>query len=256
MSKIASAFKDGKAFIGFLSGGDPSVQKTEEFIVEMIRAGVDLIEIGVPFSDPVAEGPVIERATMRALENGVTMDDLFEMVVRLRQKYDTPMVFMTYLNPVFRYGYEQFCKRCQETGLDGVIIPDMPFEEQEELRGAADLYDVDIITLIAPTSKERVEQIAKNSKGFLYLVSSMGVTGVRGEITSDFSDMTAAVRAVSDIPAAVGFGISTPQQAAEIAHVADGVIVGSAIVKIIEEHRDNAGSFLYDYVKEMKDAIR
>ncbi|MDR3240368.1 MAG: tryptophan synthase subunit alpha [Clostridiales bacterium] len=255
MSNIGKAFQNGKAFIGFVTGGDPSLEKSEEFIFEMIRAGADLIEIGAPFSDPIAEGPVIQRANLRALAAGVTTDKLFELAARVRRQSDIPLVFLTYLNPVLHYGYEAYFQKCQTIGLDGIIIPDLPFEEQEEVRAVSVRCSVDLISLVAPTSESRIAKIAKNAAGFVYIVSSMGVTGIRGEITTDLNAILAAVRSASDIPAAVGFGVSTPEQAAHIARIADGVIVGSAIVKIIEEYGERAGEHLFAYVQKMKEAI-
>jgi tryptophan synthase alpha chain len=266
MSNIEKAFQNGKAFIGFVTGGDPSIEKTKEFVREMIRAGSDLIEIGVPFSDPIAEGPVIQEANIRALSNGATVEKLFDLVSDLRKETQVPIVFLTYLNPVFHYGlttckangqagYDAFFKRCADTGLDGIIVPDLPFEEQPEALGAASRYGVDIISLIAPTSETRVKEIARKASGYIYLVSSMGVTGVRSEITTDLGSIIAAIRSVTKVPVAVGFGIHTPSQAAQMAHMADGVIVGSAIVKIIAEHGNAAGPHVYRYVKEMKEAV-
>ncbi|MDR3278455.1 MAG: tryptophan synthase subunit alpha [Oscillospiraceae bacterium] len=256
MSNIKKAFENGKAFIGFLTGGDPSIEKSEEFIFEMLRAGADLIEIGVPFSDPIAEGEVIQRANLRALAAGATVDKLFALVARVREKSDTPLVFLTYLNPVLHYGYEAFFKRAREAGLDGVIIPDLPFEEQGEVRDVARENGVDVIALVAPTSEGRAREIAARAAGFLYVVSSMGVTGVRSEIRTDIASIVALAKSVSDIPAAVGFGIGTPEQARELARLADGVIVGSAIVKIIEQYGGDAGEPLRAYVKSMKAAVR
>jgi tryptophan synthase alpha chain len=255
MSKIGSAFENGKAFIGFVTGGDPTVAKTEEYIFEMIRGGADLIEIGVPFSDPVAEGEVIQRANLRALAAGATVDKLFALVARVREKSDVPLVFLTYLNPVFHYGYERFFAQCAAVGLDGIIIPDLPFEESEEVKGVSARHGVDLISLIAPTSEDRARTIAQHASGFLYIVSSLGVTGVRSEIKTDIASIVGLVRSVSAVPAAVGFGIGTPAQGAEMSKLADGVIVGSAIVKLIEEHGENAGLPLYEYVKSMKAAV-
>ena len=256
MSNIAQAFKNGKAFIGFVTGGDPSIEKTKEFVREMIRAGADIVEIGIPFSDPIAEGPVIQEANIRALKAGTTVEKLFTLVQELRKETAVPLVFLTYLNPVFHYGYDAFFKKASLCGLDGIIIPDLPFEEQAEVRESSSRYGVDLISLIAPTSEARIKEIAQNATGFLYLVSSMGVTGIRSEITVDLASIVAAVRSVSSLPAAIGFGIHTPTQAAQMARVADGAIVGSAIVKIVAEHGDAAGPYIYRYVKEMKDACR
>lgn len=255
MSKIKNAFANGKAFIGFLTAGDPSLDKTEEFILSMINAGADLIEIGIPFSDPIAEGEVIQAANIRALSVGTTLNRIFEMVKAVRQKTQVPLVFLTYLNPVFTYGYDHFFRNCSENGIDGVIIPDIPFEEKGELLPFSDKYGVDIISLIAPSSNERITKLASNAKGFVYCVSSMGVTGVRSEIKTDLPSILSAIKEATDIPTAVGFGISTPQQASEICAYADGIIVGSAIVKIIEEYGVNASKPLFEYVKTMKQAI-
>jgi len=255
MSKIKNAFTSGKAFIGFLTAGDPSLEKTEEYILSMISAGADLIEIGIPFSDPVAEGEVIQRANIRALSIGTTLNKIFDMVKAVRLKTQVPIVFLTYLNPVFTYGYDGFFRKCSENGIDGVIIPDIPFEEKGELLPFSDKYEVDVISLIAPSSKERIAELASNAKGFVYCVSSMGVTGVRKEIQTDLPSILSTIKATTNIPVAVGFGISTTQQASEISEYADGIIVGSAIVKIIEEHGDNATKPLYEYVRAMKQAV-
>lgn len=254
-NKIAQIFADQKAFIAFLTAGDPSLDKTEEFILAMDQAGADLVEIGIPFSDPIAEGPVIEKANERALSAGATTDKIFDMVKRLRQKTAMPLVFLTYMNPIFVYGIERFFKACQDTGINGIIIPDLPFEEKKEVLATATAYQVDVITLIAPTSQDRIQMLAKDASGFIYLVSSMGVTGVRSEIKTDLTSIIAAIREVTKTPVAVGFGISTPEQASEISKTADGVIVGSAIVKMIAEHGENATAVLSDYVKAMKTAI-
>lgn len=255
MSNIKNAFKNGKAFIGFLTAGDPSLDKTEEFILSMVDAGADLIEIGIPFSDPVAEGRVIQRANIRALSVGTTLEKIFNMVKAVRLKTQVPIVFLTYLNPVFRFGYDHFFRECSENGVDGVIIPDIPFEEKGELMPFSEKYGIDIISLVAPTSEARIAKIANSAQGYVYCVSSMGVTGVRSEIKTDLPSLLSAIKATTNIPTAVGFGISTPQQAAEISKYADGIIVGSAIVKIIEEHGTNSAEYLYEYVKDMKQAI-
>ena len=257
MSKrIADAFKNGKAFIPFITAGDPSIEKTKEFILEMEKAGADLIEIGIPFSDPIAEGIVIQEADIRSLSAGTTTDDVFAMVGELREQTDMPLVFMTYLNPVFHYGYERFFSNCEKVGISGVIIPDMPFEEKGECAGIAKAHGVDVISMIAPTSEHRIREIASDAEGFLYIVSSMGVTGIRSEIRTDLQGILAAVREASDVPCAIGFGINTPEQAARMAGIADGVIVGSAIVRIAAEYGPEAGPHIADYVRRMKDAVR
>ena len=254
MSRIANAFKGETAFIGFLTGGDPSCEKTVEFILEMEKSGCDLIEIGIPFSDPMAEGVVIQDANIRALDNNTTTDDIFEIVREVRKKSNIPIVFLTYINPVFFYGYEKFFKKCNEIGVDGIISPDLPFEEKGEIADIAKANDVDVISLIAPTSKQRIQMIAEDASGFIYVVSSLGVTGIRSEIKTDLKSILDDIREVSDLPLAVGFGINTPNQAKEIGKIADGVIVGSAIVKIIEEHGNGATKYLKEYVSSMKSA--
>lgn len=255
MSKIKHAFENKKAFIAFMTAGDPSLEKTEEFVLAAERGGADLIEIGIPFSDPIADGPVIQDASVRALKNNITTDDIFDLVVSIRKKTNIPLVFLTYLNSVFKYGYDKFLARCQEIGVDGLIIPDLPFEEKGEIAPIAKKYDVDIISLIAPTSEQRIQSIAKASSGFLYIVASMGVTGVRSELRSDLPSILEAVKAASDTPAAVGFGINTPEQAKTISGFADGVIVGSAIVKLIAQYGDAAAPYVEEYVASMKNAM-
>ena len=254
MSKIANAFKNGTAFIGFLTAGDPTIDKTIEYILAMEEAGCDLIEIGIPFSDPMAEGVVIQDANVRALKHDTTTDDVFEMVRRVREVTDIPLVFLTYINPVFFYGYEEFFKKCGELGIDGIISPDLPYEEKGEIKDIALKNDVDVISLIAPTSSERIKMIANDATGFIYVVSSLGVTGMRSEIKTDLNAILSDIREVTDLPLAVGFGINTPQQAEDISKIADGVIVGRAIVKIIEEHGENASEALKEYVSSMKNA--
>ncbi|MBR1471261.1 MAG: tryptophan synthase subunit alpha [Lachnospiraceae bacterium] len=254
MSRIKNAFTKGKAFISFLTGGDPDIATTERLIRVMEENGADLIEIGIPFSDPIAEGPVIQAADERALKGGCTTDDLFEMVRRLRRSTQIPLVFMTYYNPVFSYGNEKFLKNCQEAGIDGVIIPDLPFEESDEIRDTCHQYGIDLINMIAPTSEERIARIAASAEGFLYCVSSLGVTGMREQITTDVASMIEKVRKISNIPCAIGFGISGSQQAKEMGAVSDGVIVGSAIVKLIAEHGTDSDAAVADFVKQMKEA--
>ena len=243
--KITEAFSRGKAFIPFITCGDPSLDVTEKIVNAMVEAGADLIELGIPFSDPTAEGPVIQGANLRALSGGVTTDKVFDMVEKIRKNTDVPMVFMTYANVVFSYGTERFCKRAQEVGMDGLILPDVPYEEKEEFAEVADKYGLDLISLIAPTSHERIATIAKDAEGFVYCVSSLGVTGMRSQITTDIGAMVKLVKAQKDIPCAVGFGISTPEQAKKMAVQADGVIVGSAIVKLCESY----GADCVPYIK-------
>lgn len=255
MSRINKAFENGKAFIAFVTGGDPDLETTKELIIEMEKSGADLIEIGIPFSDPVAEGPVIQEANERALGNGCTTDKLFDAIKEVRQTVKVPLVFLTYLNPIYTYGKVKFMKRCVECGIDGIIVPDLPFEEKEEIAPECREYGVDLISLIAPTSHERITMIAKEAMGFVYCVSSMGVTGVRNDITTDLKSMTDLVRKATDIPCAFGFGIATPEQAEYVARYSDGAIVGSAIVKIIAEHGKNSVPYVGEYVKKMKQAV-
>lgn len=252
MNKIADAFKNKKAFITYLMAGDPDLETSAQYILTAQKAGADLIEVGIPFSDPIAEGEVIQAAGIRALNAGIRLDSVFDMVASIRDKMRIPMVFMTYLNPVFVYGYDRFFARCADIGISGIIIPDMPFEEQGEAKKEAAKHGVKIVTLIAPTSQKRVAEIARNAEGFIYLVSSMGVTGVRREITTDLSSIIADIRKITDIPIAIGFGISTPEQAERYFAIADGVIVGSAIVRIIGQYGTNATQALYGYISAMK----
>lgn len=252
MSRIGEAFHNKKAFIPFVTGGDPTLDITEQLLYAMEEAGADLIEIGIPFSDPIAEGVVIQEANERALKAGCTTDKLFDMVLRARQRVTVPMVFLTYLNPIYTYGKEKFMKRCEECGIDGIIVPDMPFEEKGELLDVCEKYGVDIISLIAPTSNERIRMIAGEAKGYIYCVSSLGVTGVRSEIKTDIAGMVKLVRETTEVPCAVGFGISTPEQARKMAGLSDGAIVGSAIVKIIAEYGKDCVPQVAEYVRIMK----
>ena len=255
MSKIAKAFQNGKAFIPFVTCGDPSLDTTKEIVLAMAKNGADLIELGIPFSDPTAEGPVIQEANIRALSVGTTTDKIFDLVRDIRTEIDTPMVFMTYANVVFSYGAEKFISTCQNIGIDGLILPDLPFEEKEEFLDLCHQYDVDLVSLIAPTSANRIAMIAKEAEGFIYLVSSLGVTGTRSEIKTDLASIVEVVRENTDTPVAIGFGISTPEQAAKMAGIADGAIVGSAIVKLIAKHGTEAAPVVADYVKSMKEAL-
>lgn len=256
MSKIGKAFENGKAFIAFVTGGDPDLETTEQILYAMEEAGADLIEIGIPFSDPIAEGAVIQEANERALAAGCTTDKLFDTVKKAREKVTVPIVYLTYANAVVKYGKEKFMKRCVECGIDGLIVPDIPFEEKEELSGVCEEYGVDLISMIAPTSHERIKTIAREAKGFVYCVSSMGVTGVRKEIKTDIGAMVKLVKEVTDTPCAIGFGIATPEQAEKMASLSDGAIVGSAIVKLVAQYGKEAPGYVGEYVKSMKEAVR
>ena len=255
MSKIKSAFENGKAFIPFITCGDPNLDTTEKIVREAVKNGADLIELGIPFSDPTAEGPVIQGANIRALAGGVTTDKIFDMVKKLREDLSIPMVFMTYANVVFSYGAEKFICTCHDIGIDGLILPDLPYEEKDEFLPICEKYDVDLISLIAPTSDKRIGMISKDAKGFIYIVSSLGVTGTRNEITTDLDSVVSVIRKNTDVPCAIGFGISTPEQASKMASLSDGAIVGSAIIKIIEKYGKDSPKHVGEYIKSMKDAL-
>lgn len=256
MSKIKSAFENGKAFIPFITCGDPDLETTEKVIKEAVKNGADLIELGIPFSDPTAEGVVIQGANIRALKGGITTDKIFDFVRKIRTEIKIPLVFMTYANVVFSYGAEKFISLCKEVEIDGIILPDLPFEEKDEFEPICKKYDIDLISLIAPTSKDRISKIAKNASGFIYIVSSLGVTGTRKEIKTDLNSIIKVVRENTDLPCAIGFGISTPEQAKKMSDIADGVIVGSAIIKLLEKYGRNAPCYVGEYIKQMKDSIK
>ncbi len=255
MSNIQKAFQNGKAFIAFLTCGDPDLGTTAAAVRAAVAGGADLIELGIPFSDPTAEGPVIQGANLRALQGGVTTDQVFGLVWELRRDVSIPLVFMTYANVVFSYGSERFIANCREVGIDGLILPDVPYEEKEEFLPLCRQYGVDLISLIAPTSQNRIAMIAREAEGFLYIVSSLGVTGARKEITTDLASIVKVVRQNTQIPCAIGFGISTPQQAGEMAALADGAIVGSALVQLLEQYGKDAPAHIGAYVREMKAAM-
>lgn len=255
MSKIKEAFAKGKAFIPFITCGDPDLETTEKIVRSMVANGADLVELGIPFSDPTAEGPVIQGANIRALSGGVTTDKIFDMVRSLRRDIAVPMVFMTYANVVYSYDAEKFISICAEIGIDGLILPDLPFEEKDEFASICQKYQVDLISLIAPTSENRISMIAKEAEGFIYIVSSLGVTGVRNEIKTDIPSMVKLIRENTEIPCAVGFGISTPEQAAKMASISDGAIVGSAIIKLIAQYGKDAADPVGEYVHQMKTAL-
>ena len=256
MNKIAKAFEGKKAFIAFITGGDPDIETTGKLIVAMAKSGVDIIEIGIPFSDPVAEGIVIQEADERALANGCTVDKLFDMVKRIRDKVDIPLLFMSYINPIFVYGKERFMEKCSLCGIDGVIVPDLPLEEKDEIAAVCAKYGITQIPMIAPTSHERINSIAEDAEGFIYCVSSLGVTGVRSEIGTEIADMIKQVKVISATPCAIGFGVSTPEQAAKMAAISDGVIVGSAIVKLVAEYGRDSVVPVTQFVRRISDAVK
>ena len=255
MSNIRKAFEKGKAFIPFITCGDPDLETTAKVVKAAVANGADLIELGIPFSDPTAEGPVIQGANLRALTGGVTTDKVFDLVRELRKDVTVPMVFMTYANVVYSYDAEKFIRTCEEIGIDGLILPDLPFEEKDEFLPICKKYNVDLISLIAPTSENRISMIAKEAEGFIYVVSSLGVTGTRSEIKTDLKSIVEVIRANTTVPCAIGFGISTPEQAKKMAELSDGAIVGSAIIKYLEKYGKDAPKYIGEYVKSMKDAI-
>lgn len=254
--RIKAAFENGKAFIPFVTCGDPNLETTKKIIAELANAGAAVIELGIPFSDPTAEGPVIQAANLRALSAGTTTDKIFDMVAEVRKTVDTPLVFMTYANVVFHYGIEKFAERAAAAGVDGLILPDVPFEEKEEFAPAFAERGMDLISMIAPTSEERIDMIAREAQGFVYCVSSLGVTGTRSQITTDLDSIVAHIRKATDTPVAIGFGISNPEQAANMAAKADGAIVGSAIVKIVAAEGENAAPAVGEFARKMVQAVR
>ena len=256
MSRIRNAFANGKAFIPFITCGDPDIATTEAVIRAAVANGADLIELGIPFSDPTAEGPVIMNANLRALTNGIRTDDVFELVARLRRDIEISLVFMTYANVVFSYCSEKFFTRCQQTGIDGLILPDVPFEEKGEFLEIGHRHGVELISMVAPTSADRISMIAREAEGFIYVVSSLGVTGTRTRITTDLASIVRVIRENTAVPCAVGFGISTPEQARKMADNSDGAIVGSAIIKLLERYGKDSPKYVGAYVKSMKDAVR
>ncbi len=255
MSNIYKAFQNKKAFIPFITCGDPDLETTLEIVKAAAENGADLIELGIPFSDPTAEGPVIQGANLRALKGGVTTDKIFDLVAEIRKTVTIPMVFMTYANVVYSYGAEKFISKAAALGIDGLILPDIPYEEKDEFKPLCEKYGLDLISMIAPTSENRIAMIAKEAKGFIYLVSSLGVTGTRSEITTDLASIVKLIRENTSVPVGIGFGISTPEQAEKMASVADGAIVGSAIIKIMEKYGRDCPAYVGEYVKSMKSAV-
>ncbi len=244
-----------KALVTFVTAGDPDLDTTEKLVLEMFDKGSDLVEIGVPFSDPIAEGGTIQRASLRALKNKTNLDQIFSMVSRLRDVTEKPILLMMYLNTVFRYGTERFFENCKRVQIDGVIIPDMPFEERDEVKEYAEKTGVRSIYLVAPTSKERVKMIAEESKGFLYIVSSLGVTGTRNEISTDFNDLLAPLKEGDYCPACIGFGISDGEQARKMVSYCDGCIIGSAIVNIVEKYGKDSIGPVGGFIESIREAL-
>lgn len=256
MNRITQAFTNHKAFIPFITCGDPDLETTRQVILEAVKNGASLIELGIPFSDPTAEGPVIQAANLRALEGGIHTTAILNFVKDLRREVSIPLVFMTYANVVYSYGIDRFLQACQDAQIDGLILPDVPYEEKEEFQVPCQKYGVAFISLIAPTSKDRVQMIAQEAEGFIYIVSSLGVTGERSQIRTDLQSIINQVRQVTATPCAIGFGISAPDQAKEMGALADGVIVGSAIVKRIGQNGKKAPAIVGQYIHEMTAALK
>ncbi len=250
MSKIKDAFNGKKVFIPFITCGFPTLETTAACVREMVKNGAGIIELGIPFSDPTAEGVVIQEANLESLKAGVTTEKVFDLVKDLRRDVEIPLIFMTYANVIFAYGAEKFISTCAEIGIDGIILPDLPFEEKNEFLPLCRKYGVDLISMIAPTSENRIAMIAKEAEGFLYVVSSLGVTGTRTEITTDLAPIIKTVRENTNVPCAIGFGISTPEQAKKMFALADGAIVGSAIIKILKKYGENSAPYVGEFVKE------
>lgn len=244
MSRIKDTFdtlksRGEKALITYLTGGDPSLAATRELVLSMARSGADIVEIGIPFSDPLADGPVIQAASLRALSAGSTVAGLLNTVRNIRRDSQVPIVLMTYYNPVMQYGLGQFTIDAVQSGVDGLIVPDLPYEESEPLRLQADQNGLDLIPLVAPTSTPaRLSAICSAARGFVYCVAVTGVTGTRVQIETDLDALTREVRRHTNLPVAIGFGVSGPESAARVSGYCDGVVVGSALVKLIGE-KDN-----------------
>jgi tryptophan synthase alpha chain len=256
MTNLTKVFQNNKAFIPFVVADDPDFDTTVESILTLAQNGADIVELGIPFSDPVADGPVIQAADLRAFSAGVNTETVFEIVEKVRESSSVPLVFLTYANIPFKYGYDKFCRRCQELDVSGLVIPDLPLEEQAEIKPYADEYDIALIPLVAPTSADRIEKIARNATGFIYVVSSLGVTGIRDEIAiQNLSETIDRIRQVTDVPAAIGFGIHSPEQAHKLSEIADGVIIGSAVVKIISEGGIDVQNQLAQYSQSIRENL-
>jgi len=250
MNKLEEVFKNKKAFIPFVVADDPDFDTTVKNVLTLANNGADIIELGIPFSDPVADGPIIQAADLRAFAAGVNTDVVFDIVGKIRESTDIPLIFLTYTNIVYKYGYERFCKRCHDLNISGLVIPDLPLEEQGDLAEYTDQYDISLIQLIAPTSGNRISKIAAQAKGFIYMVSSMGVTGKREDFSNELSSTIEKIKEVTDVPVAIGFGIHSAQQAKDLSEIADGIIIGSAVVEIVDKGED-----LTEYSREISQAI-
>lgn len=261
IDKTFDALKETKekALVSYITAGDPDLNTTKEIVLQMEQAGVDIIEVGVPFSDPVADGPVIEKAAQRALQKGVSLKKIIEMVKELREHTNIPILLMGYFNPLFRYGLEGFVEDASAAGVDGVIIPDLPYEESAELNVLLSDHGMHLIQLVAPTTTdERLQQICGTARGFIYCVSVTGVTGMRSNNDSNLEEFMSRVERFAKIPTVVGFGISGSQQAKEAGNYCDGVVVGSAFVKLIHDRnsdKEEMLSHVADFAKDLKNAL-
>lgn len=262
MNRIAKKFQElksqnEKALITFVTAGDPNLNATEDLVLALASNGADIIELGIPFSDPLADGPIIQKASQRALKAGTNVSKILGLVAQLRQKTEVPLVLMTYVNPLYSFGLEEFVKEAAKVGVDGLIIPDLPFEERDLIERLMFDYGLALIPLIAPTTpKDRIKEIIRLAQGFVYCVSVTGVTGIRGNVSNNVEAFLNTVVSNSNLPVAVGFGISTPEQGTRMAEVCDGVIVGSALVKLIEENGPEAERVLIPLVQSFKSALK
>lgn len=246
-----------KALITYITAGDPELSATPELVKAMEDGGADIIELGIPYSDPIAEGPVIQAASERALKNNIKIDDIFACVKEIRKNSEVPLIFLLYYNCIFKYGTEKFFEQCTHASVDGLIIPDLPFEEREDILEVLGTSNIEVITMVAPTSNNRIESMVKGAGGFIYCVSSLGVTGVRSDFHNDLSRFVSRIREYSNVPRAIGFGISTPKQVKELRNLAEGLIVGSAIVKKIGEaaSKEEAVKSVKGFVAELRSAL-
>ena len=263
--RIKSTFEElksrgEKALIAFITAGDPDVETTEKLVLEMEEKGADIIELGLPFSDPLADGPVIQKSSQRALKKGMNTSAFLEMISRLRQKTRVPLLVLTYYNLVFSYGEEKFITDAARAGIDGLVIPDLPLEESSSLQSLALQQGVDLIYLLTPTStEERIRMTSERAQGFIYCVALTGVTGVRDNLSINAEDMVKRIKNYTPLPLALGFGISTPQQAGEAAAFCDGIIVGSGIVRMVEQLGESPGNLLREvgnYISSLKESTR
>lgn len=256
MNKIENAFKCGKALIGFVTAGDPSLETTEDVIFRMIEGGCDMIEIEIPFSDPVAEGPVIQSANVRAINNEITTDKVFDLVKRVSEQTDVPIVLMAYLNVLFKYGYDKFLEKAEKCGISGVIVPDLPYEEKAELETVADKFGITVLPFVAPATEGRIKTISAEAKGCINAMSTMGYRSKDDMVVSSSAEIVKCVKAVTEVPVVIAVGVETPEDAREYTAYADGIVLNSSIIELIEKYGEQAPEAVYDYVKSVKNAIK